>query len=80
MGIRNEGHTRVIPVKRYAKLAEAREELGFDIALEDVVHALVHGRLNVPIRLADADNLGDLPPCIRRGASVLCGITDDGER
>ena len=52
---------RVELVERDAKLAQAREELGLDGAVDGVVDALVRGGLDVPVRLADADDLCDLP-------------------
>ena len=54
--------TGVELVEGDAEFAEAREELRLDLAVDGVVDALVRRRLDVPVRLADADNLGDFPP------------------
>ena len=52
---------RVELVKRDPVLAQAREELRLDLAVDGVVDTLVRRRLNVPVRPADADDLCDLP-------------------
>ena len=53
---------RVELVERDPELAQAREQLRLDLAVDRVVDPLVRRRLDVPVRLADADDLGDLPP------------------
>ncbi len=58
---RRKRHTWVELVKRDPELAETREELGLDGALDRVVDPLVDRRLNVSVGLADADDLCDFP-------------------
>ena len=53
--------TRVELVERDPELPQAREELRLNLALDRVVHALVHGRLHPAIGAADPDDLSDLP-------------------
>lgn len=54
--------TRIVRVEGDAELAQGREELGLDLAVDGVVTALVDRRENVPVRFADLDDLCDLPP------------------
>ena len=53
---------RVELVERNTELAKAREQLRLDLAMDRVVDPLVRRRLDVSVRLADADDLGDFPP------------------
>ena len=62
----NDVHTRVELVESDTELAEAGEELRFDLAMNRVVDTLVDRGLDIALRLADADNLGDLPPKVSR--------------
>ena len=67
--------TRVELVEGDAELAQAREELRLDPAVDGVVDPLVRRRLDVTVRLADADDLRDLPS--KPGQSVVwlqCGL------
>ncbi len=58
--------TRVELIERDAELAEAREKLGLDFAVDGIVDALVCRGLDVPVRSADSHDLRDLPTvCMR---------------
>ena len=53
---------RVELVERDPVLAQAREELRLDLAVDGVVDPLVRRRLDPPVRLADLAHLRDFPP------------------
>ena len=57
----NDVHTRVELVESDTELAEAGEELGFDLAMNRVVDTLVHSWLYPAIGAADPHDLGYLP-------------------
>ena len=70
--------TRVELIKRDAELAEAREELRFNLAVDGVVDALVRRRLDVAVCAADAHHLGDFPPA--RPWPIKVEVRKRGER
>lgn len=63
--------TRIELVESYAKFTQAREEFGFNLAVNGVIDPLVGGRLDVPVRLANHHDLGDFPPVV----SVVVSVT-----
>jgi hypothetical protein len=54
--------TRVEPIERDPELAQRGEELRLHEAMNDVVDALVHHGLHIPVLPADPNNLCDFPP------------------
>ena len=56
------GRTRVELVERDAELAEAWEELRLNFATDGIVRTLIDGGLDIPIGLANLNDLRNLPP------------------
>ena len=63
--------TGVELIKRDTELPQAWEQLRLDVAVDGVVYPLVRSGLDIPVRLADSDHLGDFPGHVVADAEPL---------